>query len=191
MKTPTLIGLAGGAGSGKDSVGEILTQRYDFARFSFAGPLKDMLLVGFALTRAHFDDPTLKNAIVPHLGVSPRRLAQAIGTEGARAAHPDIWLRVMARRLEPVLRTSLGRRIVITDVRFDNEAGWIRSQGGTIWHLYRPGSGLKGEAGAHASEAGVPVHLGDVTLSNHGTLAELEHIVHRAIARHSDDEAAA
>ena len=63
--------------------------------------------------------------------------------------------------------------LVITDVRFVNEAQWIRDMGGTVIDIVRPGAdGVVGVA-AHASEAGYPDELKDFVIQNTGTLEYL------------------
>ena len=64
----------------------------------------------------------------------------------------------------------MGTPLIITDVRFENEADWIRKNGGHVIHLTR------GEAPAvreHASEAGVTMGDGDYAYQNDGSLPDL------------------
>src|SRR5690242_11167695 len=54
--------------------------------------------------------------------------------------NPDIWVTLAAREVER-LRNAPDylhiSGIVISDVRLENEAAWIRRQGGEIWHIMR------------------------------------------------------
>jgi hypothetical protein len=56
--------------------------------------------------------------------------------------------------------------VVIADVRFPNEAEWIRAQGGEVWRIVREPAT---QAAAHASEQGIPPELIDRTIDNTGT----------------------
>lgn len=153
-----LIGLTGPAGCGKDTVAFHLCDAHDFARYALAGPIKDMLrAIGV-------DAETRETKELPHpvFGVSPRRMAQTLGTEWMRdRVCEDGWLRLAARRVVEARASGCFRRrgelrrcrgLVITDVRFENEAAWVRSQGGSIWHISRS---AVAPVEAHSSEAGV------------------------------------
>jgi hypothetical protein len=161
----SLIGIAGAARSGKDTAGLHLCQHFGFRRYSFAGPLKDMLL-GMGLQPADLD--AYKDLPLTWLGITPRRLMQTLGTEWGRAVDPDLWVKLMDRNLKFDWR--LGRHQVITDVRFDNEAAYIRANGGLLIHLRRTSAG---SVEAHSSEAGLPVLAGDVLIDNDGPLHQL------------------
>ena len=61
--------------------------------------------------------------------------------------------------------------MVVSDVRFDNEAAWIRKHGGRIIHVIRPDTKA---VEAHASEDGIEMQDTDARLFNSGTLEELQ-----------------
>jgi hypothetical protein len=67
MVQPILIGLVGHAGAGKDTVADHLCSEYQFARFSFAGRLKEIVSEVFSVPLNHFNDRELKNAAHPRL----------------------------------------------------------------------------------------------------------------------------
>lgn len=166
MMTRTLIGLAGKAGAGKDSAADTLCRTFCFHRHSFAAPLKSMAKE-LGLTDAQLHDPALKEAPIDWLdGITPRRILQTLGTDWGRAMiHPDIWLRIAER----TIRITFGD-LVITDVRFDNEARLIRALGGQIWHIHRTCTTAVPE---HVSEAGIQTDIADIHIHNNGTLADL------------------
>lgn len=167
MSAHILIGLTGKAGAGKDTVADILVQHAGFARIAFAAPLKAMLRAGLGLTDEQLEDRALKEAPLDWLdGRTPRQLMQTLGTEWGRThAHPDLWLRIARRQIE-----QTAGPIVITDVRFDNEARLVRDLGGIVWHITRPGAGTV----AHASEAGITASAGDWWLANDGSIVDLQ-----------------
>lgn len=164
-----LIGLTGPARSGKDSTGEVLQRRGGFYRYAITKPLKAMLeCLGVGL-----DDwsDAKKELDIPWLGagVSPRYLAQTLGTEwGRNLVHRDLWL-LLAQRWTETLAPD--ERVVVTDVRFDNEADWIRESGGELWHIQRTD---RTEVLKHSSENGVRRFDCDRVVSNNGTLEELD-----------------
>lgn len=141
-----LIGITGAAGAGKDTAANRLCHHHSFERDSFAEPLRDMLtalMVGHQIDYAHLFERELKEQPIPGLGadISGRRLMQTLGTEwGRNTLHPDIWVRLAALRLglDRLPYTSpVHDRIVITDVRFPNEAEWINRMGGHVIRIER------------------------------------------------------
>lgn len=59
--------------------------------------------------------------------------------------------------------------IIIKDIRFENEAKYIRDLGGEIWHIVRDDAT---KIKVHSSEAGIAVASGDIVIHNNGTLAD-------------------
>mgnify|MGYP001586797624 CR=1 FL=1 len=160
----TLIGIAGKAGSGKDTVAGYLCNAYGFVRYGLADPIKQMLEV-LGVTPECWQ-PEHKEQPIGPFGKSPRRMAQTLGTEwGRHLIHPDIWLLMADRFID-----SAQHSVVISDVRFENEAAWIRARGGQVWHLQRPSATA---VEAHTSEVGVSFRAGDGVLINDGSLSSL------------------
>lgn len=163
MTAPLLIGLHGKARSGKDTVGQMLVG-YGLDRVAFADPIKRMLIEGLGLGPEHVDSP-LKEQPIPWLGKSPRQLMQTLGTEwGRQLVSSDLWILIAARDI--AASRMMGRGTVITDVRMQDEAEYIRRQGGQIWHIIRHTDPVA----AHSSEQGIPPSLIDRTIDNTGTI---------------------
>lgn len=177
---PLFIGLAGPAGSGKDSVRSVLELQHEFAGISFADPMRDMirtLLVSTGSSDEYITRRDLKEKPIPGLGVSYRHMAQTLGTEwGRQCLHAEFWLRTAHNTLA-FLRGQGYRNFVISDVRFANEAEWVRNRGGEIWLLDRPGTAPVRE---HVSEA-MPF-TADRIIHNHGRISDLQRTVFDALA---------
>ena len=174
-----LVGLCGLAGSGKDTVAEILSRQNDFVTISFAGPIYKAISDITGLTPRELKDRDIKEQPIPWLGKSPRVLLQTLGTEwGREMVSDDIWIKIALRRAAQYEGSRWG--VVITDVRFDNEAEAIRAAGGQVWRVERPGAGLEGPAAGHSSEAGISEHLVDRVVWNAGDLDDLKAAVHSA-----------
>lgn len=158
----TLIGLAGRARVGKDTVAEFLIREHGFRRYAFAQPIKEAARAIFGLTEARAFGDVGKETLIPEWGMSPREMFQTIGTEfGRRMIAPDIWIRRAKVEVE-LARQSGAPGLVITDIRFENEAG------GMVWHIRRqPAPVVRG----HISENGVGC-LSDVdtVIDNDGSL---------------------
>lgn len=168
-----LIGIHGHARAGKDTVGRWLDTNRRAHRDSFAWPIRHTISVMFNLPSGVWDDPVAKEATLEGVGKSPRYLAQTLGTEWGRdLVHSDLWVKLCEMRLRICNAWQTDRMVVITDVRFPNEAAWIREHG-TLLHVYRDGA--NGDVGimGHASEQGIPLEAGDIMVSNNGTLDEL------------------
>lgn len=174
MPQAPLIGVAGRARSGKDTVANFIVAAIGGYRYSFADPIRAMLVpLGVDMSDPYWQ--ARKEEPIPALGVSPRRMMQTLGTEwGRQLISPDLWHILAHQRL-----LQNGPGMVISDVRFDNEAAWIRKHGGRIIHVIRPDAKA---VEAHASEDGIEMQDTDARLLNSGTLEELQLSV-RALLR--------
>lgn len=174
-----IVGITGRAGAGKDTVANILIHKRRFATMQFAGPLKRMLCDLLRVPFEAWEDREWKETVIPELGVSPRVMAQTLGTEwGRNCCGEDFWVKIgmhNAKSIEAELEKIDDRyTICFTDVRFENEAGAIRNLGGYIIHVHRPGHEA-GTSSAHSSEDGIQVNpLSDIVIINDGTLEDLE-----------------
>ncbi len=170
-----LIGLHGAIGAGKDTVARMLVQRPDnIGATSFAAPIKDMLLAAFrefGLTRQLMEDRERKEKPLPTINRSPRELLQTLGTDWGRdLIHQELWILHAEERVRHFRKFCSA--LVITDVRFENEASWIRAQGGEVWHIVRK---LPENVHAlHPSEHGIEMHAGvDSVIVNDEGLEQL------------------
>lgn len=166
-----LIGLHGLARTGKDTAASYLAAHFALYSYAFADPLKAAIAQLFNLTQEHIEGP-LKEELLPGIGKSPRQLMQLLGTEWGRdQVHPELWL-LLARQnignqLEIDQRHYNG--VVIRDVRFENEADWVRQQGGQVVHIQRPDAQA---VTSHSSESGITIHDSDFVIHNEGTLED-------------------
>ena len=159
---PLVIGFAGKARSGKDTAGAYLVDQYQFLRYSFAQPLKDATNIMFHLTDKQIEN---KEKPAEPWGRSPRELYQKVGTDIARAIDVNVWV----KGADIFKNDNPGRSIVITDVRFSNEADWIRSHGGVVIFLESKTRGIH-EHTDHSSENGLTGEDVDLIMENDGTI---------------------
>lgn len=167
----TIIGLTGAAGCGKNTVADILF-KHGFTNFGFADPVYRAVASVLGVTPDSLRDRAAKEKPIDWLGKSPRELLQTLGTEWGRSTiRDDIWIQIAMRQVEN-LKGQGG--VILTDVRFENEAAAIKAAGGTIWKVVRDTACLAADAAKHSSEAGVPDHLIDEVVENSGSVADLE-----------------
>lgn len=178
-----IIGLAGRARSGKDTVADCLENLTDgiVERDAFADRLK--LVAARALDVTFHPDDVGTDAVrrwADHLKqrveivvtgpfgtveskIDGRTFLQRLGVEGIR---DTLGERVL---LEAVPLERNCDLLIVTDVRFDNEAEYIREAGGRVWEIIRPGTA----ADSHASEQRLDRDLIDHVIENDGTLDDL------------------
>tara|TARA_Y100000310_G_C20704023_1_gene833060 strand:+ start:1502 stop:2059 length:558 start_codon:yes stop_codon:yes gene_type:complete len=161
---PLVIGFAGKARSGKDTAGKYLVDTYQFVHYSFAKPLKEGAKAMFNLTDEQIDN---KEKVVEPWGKSPRQIYQQLGTDVARSIDPNIWV----KNAEMYINRQPGFSFVITDVRFSNEALWIRNRGGIVVYINRDQELIRDRS--HASENGLSGEDVDVYIENNGTINSL------------------
>ena len=170
-----LVGLCGAAGAGKDSVAKILVEysSQPFVKGSFAQPLYQCVSAITGMPISKLQDRAFKEQVIPWLGKSPRQLLQSLGTEWGRdMVDPEIWIRIAMDWAGQ--HTSNGWNVVITDVRFQNEAKAVLNAGGEVWRVQRPtGPRLDGDAASHSSEAGIDDRFVSRVIDNSGSLDDL------------------
>lgn len=172
-KKPRVVGVAGRAGSGKNAVAAMIPGA---AVIQLADPLYAAVAVMLGVPEALLRHRAYKSAPLPGIGKTPRQLLQTLGTEwGRHLVGEDVWIRMAERRIEQFAAAGV-TVVAIADVRFENEAEWVRARGGEIWHVYR--HGLADDD--HASEAGIKVEAADRVIDNSGTLDDLRQAVQAA-----------
>lgn len=173
-----LIGLTGRAGCGKDTIASFLCEAHGFVQIALADPLRDGLKAMLGVTDEQLHRRDLKEAPIDWIGRSPRELLQTLGTEwGREHIAADLWLRVAVRRIDrikaspPCLHVA---GIVVSDIRFENEADWLRDLGGQVWHIKgQKRHQLDGQTATHSSEQHIPARAGEPRIYNFGTLDNL------------------
>jgi hypothetical protein len=165
-------------GSGKSEVAQHLRDFKGFTIMPYAIVLKAMTRTllkraGFSHTHAErMVAGDLKGLPLPELsGATPRYLMQTLGTEwGREGIHQDFWVNLHRRDLARALKE--GRKVVIDDVRFPNEADAIKSLGGKVIMVQRPLDGKPDET-IHLSEGAMDNYPVDLTIHNNSDLNSL------------------
>lgn len=179
-----VIGLTGYAQTGKDTVGQILVSHRGYTRISFADNVREAVyrlnpIVDWNLDQTgptlHGHSPYTLQELVTDIGwerakthySEVRRLLQVMGTEVGRNMFGErAWIEMAGRQ-------AAGHdKVVFTDVRFENEADFVRSLGGKVVRVYRRGTGPVND---HASDR-IDFDA-DMGIGNDGTLDDLAEVI--------------
>jgi len=189
--------VTGLARSGKDHAANYLAKHMNLHKYAFAEPLKTMLKSVFG---DHFHEGD-RSGICPETGKSYREMMQTLGTEwGRQLMDENVWVNLVNRRWGEVEagchlvneykdykghHAKLAEGMILSDVRFDSEAQWIRDHGGVILEVVRPvhhtvTENIKKQLGmtvgipGHQSEKGISRAGITHTLLNDGTLVDFD-----------------
>jgi hypothetical protein len=97
-----------------------------------------------------------------------RRLLQDLGISARDLIDENIWVTAALGNVDS------DQRVVVTDVRFENEARMIKIMGGQLWRVKRIGVGPVND---HVSESELDGYKMDQIFLNNGTLGDLELLV--------------
>lgn len=187
---PLIIAITGQARHGKDTAADYLVEHHGFTRLSIATPVKEMLYrlnpqifidtYMYELLQPYMDQstgslpPTLPYAsLVDLMGLDTlkahpviRTLLQRLGTDAAREVlGEDIWVETFDR----TIKASDAQRIVISDIRFPNEAAWATENAAGFWRVMRPNF-ENGVDTSHPSEKFITTLEGADLILNDGSI---------------------
>lgn len=160
----TIIGIGHQARVGKDVAASALTRDLGFVRVGFADKLKELALSS--------DPIVTSSAMTTNVGAGRGRFTWAVsglGWDEAKALYPEV--RGYLQRLGTAARDVFGpdfwidqvfagigddEDVVISDVRYRNEAERIQEEGGIVIKIHRPGV-----AGVHHADHASEKDLAD------------------------------
>lgn len=178
MSDRLIIGLAGYARSGKNEAAEALTQ-HGWKQAAFADKLREFLLAVDPVIPGPYGTGNLRLSIlIRDVGweyakdqyPEVRALLQRTGTEaGRKLLGSNVWVDALFKDFidSPAL--------VVTDVRFPNEAEAVTDRGGVLIRIARPGVGpAKDKVGrVHESEIALDGWPFDHVLYNDRSVRDL------------------
>lgn len=149
-------------------------------RDAFAYPLKETCRIVFGFTDEQLYGK-LKGAVDPFWGFTPRWAMQQVGTEMFRKhIGSDVWVRSLVHRAQ---EDSPDTHLMISDVRFENEARAIQALGGKVVRCDREVP-FDPEIDNHASEVALDnFNDWDAVLDNNGSLDNLRRQVSELITK--------
>jgi len=183
MSVRPLIGLTGFKGSGKDTVANILVEEFGYHRKAFATALKEEINAAQHQScqwsdAPKFTSPYWSDEFVGYMEDHrrdapdspsgwPRMLAQAWGQMRRDTRGQDYWVNLV----------TLKEGIVVSDVRYANEADAIKRAGGCIVAVCRSSCMSDGPASESVLDNWI-----DLGIGNDGTLDELANTVRGMMA---------
>ena len=189
-----LIGLTGKKRSGKDTVYQIINSISSndpdmiVKRIAFADKVKEaasiILNISPAYLELHKDNSNLVIKLERGdlwLDLSLRNIIQRIGTEVGRDLFGEnFWI----DQVLPLDFDHSNQLVIVTDVRFENEAQRVIDLGGVIWEVQRPDNNYKDD---HSSEAGISKEYINHIIVNRNSLQNLEREIRIAMYAHTSD----
>lgn len=167
------VALFGKMRSGKDTVGKLLIERYDFKKYAFGDGIAEIII-------KYFPD-AFRNG-------KPRHHYQFIGQK-LRELDPDVWINYLLKNVDAdeVKRkvNEIPYNVVVTDARQFNEGEALRKDGYIIVkvetdedirleRIKASGDNFTKEQLYHETELQVDLIKPDVIIKNNGTLKDLE-----------------
>lgn len=160
-----IIGIAGLAGSGKDTFAEMLHE--EFIQKGLHGEVIPYAWLLKSILKDYFHWDGKKDE-------AGRTLLQTVGTDIIREKNPDFWVDFLINMADAF--SNVWDYIIIPDVRFENEV--------TKWHDSKYSccflgirrefeSSLTPEQRAHVSEQFAETFIPDIMIDNNTTLDEL------------------
>ena len=164
---PRLIGISGKMGCGKSTLAEKLRAMLKGGhRRSFAALLKEEVAERFDIPRerldTHKEQWIMRDAFRMTAGMNKdmtiRELLQWYGTDVGWKLNPNHWVDLM----DKALRHSTVNIAIIDDVRFPNEADFIKNNGGLLVRLnpYQGYNTPQPDSASHGSETALDDYQG-------------------------------
>ncbi|MDD2975542.1 hypothetical protein [Aquabacterium sp.] len=197
-----LLGLTGKASAGKNSCATALAD-LGFTSIAFADAIrtevarawgidermltervtKETPLPGLAITRCQSNE-FINWAVLQHHSVlvwrSPRWVMQRWGTEFRLSQNTLHWIHLVNQQIHQLTHSGINR-IVITDVRTQDEAAFVRLMGGKLARVHRQdGASMASDTGTHETERTDHIQV-DFDIVNTSTLDKLRQSTHRAV----------
>jgi hypothetical protein len=175
---PPVIGLCGYARVGKDTAGMILTNVFDYKRAAFAEKLREMAIALNPLIQDR-DITKRYNEWIKEFGydIAKEKVAGirpflvSLGESVRNVLGEETWINAV------IPLNYNGPPMVITDVRYKNEADRVKMLGGIIVQINKPGV----IPANHTEATSISQIIPDIIINNDQTIYVLEGRIVEAI----------
>jgi len=186
---PLVIGITGYATAGKDSIAHHLKDKHGYTHKAFADTLRNLTadvnpIIGTRLQNdqivvIRYNDALKEHGYTEAKQIYPeiRNVLVGLGNGARNHIQPNVWLDAVLPPQYHTLPTS--QRLVVSDVRYPNEAIRIREIGGVLIYVERPGVQPANE---HEREH-IPKMKPDYTILNNSSLEYLKICVDDLVIR--------
>ena len=144
-----IIGISGKKQSGKDTISDYLIEKYNFIKYGFADPIKEIARIIFGFTDEQLFGKD-KEKIDSFWGIKPRDFFQKFGTDYGQFVFPEhfpnifqdkdkrsLWVMIFKKWYLQQIEKNPSVKIIINDVRFEHEFNCIKELGGYIFRVQR------------------------------------------------------
>ncbi len=157
-----------------------------------------MAMFGFTQQQCYGTDLD-KETVDPRWGFSPRYAMQTLGERMRNIFGDDIWIKsaeatILGTKIDSSMPTGeieiatdgvTYHGVVVTDVRYPNEAAMIRRNGGIVVRIDRPSLGPLTDT--HPSETSMEGFEYDEVILNDGTIQDLHDKVRKLFIEYGTD----
>ncbi len=146
---PDIVALySSSMGHGKTAASNYLRDIHGYVPVKFAGTIKAMIssfLIDFGIQAddlpLYLEGPRKEQPVEARdgslLNMSTRQLMQTLGTDWGRAlVNRQIWVAITVNKIKRLLED--GKKVVVDDMRFDNEYDTLRDLGALMVMVKRP-----------------------------------------------------
>lgn len=179
------IAISGKAGSGKNTVAELLglelasknaELRSCYKIFAFADPMKEMILKMYPQTNPDvlWGPSHLRATLLPNSDLTYRQLLLDLGKLG-RGYDKNIWINAILHFVDQYVQQNQSNIAFIADVRFKNELNSITQQDFFKIRVVRPNhqTGFSSTDISEIDLDDVSADAFDLVLTNDGTMDQL------------------
>lgn len=196
-----IIGLSSKLGAGKDTVAELIARQTckDCEKHAFADTLREMVQIitqyKMGLVYQSNDNPFTnivynytqadKNVFLPEWGMTLGEILQKIGTECLRNNFDqDVWVKSLISKIQ-----HTDNHVIISDVRFKNEADSLKQLDGLIFRIEGDPVGIRANSTRdlnHPSEIDMDDYENyDEIIYNNGTISDLRNKLQELINKYN------
>ena len=129
----TIIGILGNKQVGKDTLADYFVSKYNFTKYNFADPIKEICKILFNLNEEQLYGND-KEIVDTRWGMSPRTIIQRFGTEFGHyklnSIYPELKTKIKPKEIwiklfDIFLENNKDKDIIIADVRFIHEINYL------------------------------------------------------------------
>ena len=122
MAQKKIIGIAGQARMGKDTIGNLfVSNEEDWILCSFSHALKNHVCSLLQIDLKTLEEWKVKEEFFPKCNMNMRKILQHVG-DSMREINKYIWI-------DYLMNTNSNTNIIITDVRYENEINYLKEKG--------------------------------------------------------------